>query len=324
MPRRTVENLFQCQTSSWELAKANYAALKQVRTKELNVNGIPYQVQFNPARMLSSAAKVDRLSIQQRKCFLCVENRPKEQEGIEFQTEYHLLVNPFPIFPKHFTIPLRHHEPQHIKRPYGFAALLDLATYLSGYVVLYNGPCCGASAPDHLHFQAGNRDFLPIVRHWEEQKGKLAITYRAAKLWQLNDVPRNALIIESNSCDDAIELFNSIYCCLKMEPGEEEPRMNLLAWQDSDSDSENPNAPTRWIVCITPRTQHRPTCYSAEGDANRLISPGAVDMGGVFITPQEKDFEKLTAEEVAAILREVCLPAEEVEQLLQRIKEKLT
>ena len=146
-----IEKLFSDQLSSWELAKNNYTALSQVKVKELDVNGTHYKVQFNPARIVSSAAKVDTKSIQERKCFLCPANLPAVQRGLPFKENYQILVNPFPIFPKHLTVPALEHVDQRIKNRFG--DMLDLATYAQDYVVFYNGPKCGASAPDHVHFQ---------------------------------------------------------------------------------------------------------------------------------------------------------------------------
>ena len=158
------------QLAVWEKARNNYEALKQIKTKELNVNGAKFQVQFNPARIVSSGAKMDAESIQKRACFLCEENRPKEQVGLKVplggfrgqERLYSLLINPFPIFPKHFTIPDVEHKPQLILSRFG--DMLDLAEYMKDYVIFYNGPNCGASAPDHVHFQAGNKGFLPIEK----------------------------------------------------------------------------------------------------------------------------------------------------------------
>lgn len=164
---QTIHNLLTGQLASWETARNNYAALSGVRVKELNVNGIPYKVQFNPARIVSSGAKVDAKSIQERKCFLCPANLPPVQKGIPFGGHYHILVNPFPIFPRHLTIPELAHTPQRIASR--FTDMLELAEALTEYTIFYNGPRCGASAPDHAHFQAGNKGFMPIEKDWRGQ-----------------------------------------------------------------------------------------------------------------------------------------------------------
>lgn len=295
-----VESLIQDQLAVWELARNNYEALKQVKTKTVSFGGFAIKVQFNPARILSSAAKVDAKSIQERKCFLCAQNLPPFQKGIPFGEEYRILVNPFPIFPKHLTIPTHEHVDQLILGRIG--DMLDLAFNLDEYIVFYNGPKCGASAPDHAHFQAGNKGFLPIEKDWRELAGKAKIVDNAASLYILNEYLRGTYVIESASKEDAVALFEQIYSQLEIKEGESEPMLNVLAWYESD----------KWIITVFPRDQHRPSCYAAEGDDNILISPASVDMGGVFITPQEKDFEKISADDIRQILQEVCYSEEQL------------
>ena len=270
--QKTINQLFDEQLSNWELARNNYNALKQVKVKTLVVDGREYKVQFNPARIISSAAKVDAQSIRERKCFLCAENRPPEQKGIPFNDRYTILVNPYPIFPRHLTIPLIEHTPQRIAPRFG--DMLDLAQLLDDYVIFYNGPKCGASAPDHFHFQAGNKGFLPIEKNWNLY---------------------SPISIESDNKEELLDRFQQIYGSMEQKPEDDEPMMNILTWYEA----------AKWIVCIFPRKKHRPSCYSAEGEANLLISPASVDLGGVFITPLEKDFEKITAKDIAEILHEI-------------------
>jgi ATP adenylyltransferase/5',5'''-P-1,P-4-tetraphosphate phosphorylase II len=229
-------------------------------------------VQFNPARIASSAAKVDPQSIRERKCFLCSDNRPPEQKGVPFKEQYTILINPYPIFPRHLTIPALAHTPQRIASR--FDDMLDLAQQLDDYAVFYNGPKSGASAPDHFHFQAGNKGFLPIEndRNWG-----------------------NAIRIESENKQEMLNRFRQIYDNLPLQPDDDEPMLNLLTWFENG----------KWATYFFPRKKHRPACYFAEGGDNLLISPASVDLGGVFITPLEKDFEKITAEDIAGILNEV-------------------
>lgn len=305
---QTINNLFTEQLASWETARNNYAALSGVQVKELNVHGIPYKVQFNPARIVSSGAKVDAKSICERRCFLCPAHLPAEQEGILFEGHYNLLVNPFPIFPRHLTIPELEHVPQRIAPR--FADMLELARQLTEYTIFYNGPRCGASAPDHAHFQAGSRGFMPIETGWRKQVAGKVADYGQATLWYLDDAPRTTLVIEAADKNDAMVLFGIIYRVLDVPAGESEPMMNVLALYEGD----------RWIVFIFPRAKHRPACYTAEGDTNLLSSPASVDLGGVFITPVEKDFRKITAEDVAQILSEVCLSADDFDRLRQEIR----
>jgi hypothetical protein len=267
-----VNRLFEDQLKNWELARNNYKALEQIKVKIEDVNGSRYKVQFNPARIASSAAKVDPKSIRERKCFLCSNNRPPEQKGVPFGKQYTILINPYPIFPRHLTIPALQHTPQLIASRFG--DMLDLARRLEDYTVFYNGPECGASAPDHVHVQAGNKGFLPIE----------------------NDRNRKySICIESENKQEALDRFRQIYDSLPLQPGSAEPMLNILTWY------ENGN----WTICLFPRKKHRPACYFAEGDANLLISPASVDAGGVLITPLEKDFEKITARDIDGILDEV-------------------
>jgi ATP adenylyltransferase/5',5'''-P-1,P-4-tetraphosphate phosphorylase II len=272
MIKDKVNQLFEEQLINWELARNNYKALEQVKVKTLDVNGHPYKVQFNPARFTSSTAKVDSQSIKIRKCFLCSENLPQAQKGIPFKGQYTILINPYPIFPYHLTIPSLEHIPQLIASRFG--DMLDLAQLLDDYAVFYNGPKCGASAPDHFHFQAGNKGFLPI----ENDK----------------DWP-HAIRLESKKKQEMIQGFKLIFNSLPLVPEDLEPMLNILTWYETG----------KWVTCLFPRKKHRPACYFAEGENNLLISPASVDLGGVFITPLEKDFEKITAEDITGILQEI-------------------
>ena len=308
---QTIHNLITEQLSSWETARNNYDALSTVKVKELNVNGVLYKVQFNPARIVSSGAKVDAKTIKERKCFLCPANLPAVQKGVPFKEHYNILVNPFPIFPRHLTVPELAHVDQRIA--IRMEDMLDLAQALTDYVIFYNGPKCGASAPDHAHFQAGNKGFLPIEKDWRNQiDGKVA-DYEQATLWYMNDAPRATLVIESASKENAVHLFDIIYRSLIVKPEEEEPMMNVLALYEDE----------KWVVFVFPREKHRPACYTAEGEANLLSSPASVDLGGVFITPVEKDFLKITAEDIAQILSEVCVSASDFEDIRKRIQEQI-
>jgi len=306
-----VAELLQEQLKVWELARNNYDALKQVKVKELAFDNFKIKVQFNPARIVSSSAKIDTKSIQERKCFLCRQNRPVEQMRIPFGEDYEILINPFPIFPKHLTIPSCKHVDQRIAGRLG--DMLDLAYNIDEYTIFYNGPKCGASAPDHVHFQAGSKGFLTIEKEWRQFAIKPVLEFQSAKLYILHNYLKGTFVIESDSKENAVELFEQIYASMEVKPGEEEPMMNVLAWYEAD----------KWIVCVFPRSLHRPSCYTAEGEDNILISPGAVDMGGVFIIPLEKDFDKITAENVRTILSEVCMDEVALKKIADHIKPAL-
>jgi len=289
-----IKFLFHEQVSNWELARVNYEDLKTVRTKTFSFGDFDVKVQFNPARIISSGAKVDAKTITERKCFLCAENRPSEQNGIQLGN-YTLLVNPFPIFPEHFTIPHKKHIAQQIKGY--FVDLLELAKVLNDYVVFYNGPKCGASAPDHLHFQSGTKNFLPLVSDYK----RLKITHTELldegvnyQMFRLKNYLRTVYCIESDNIQSAQNLFENLYIEWQAEKTDE-PMMNILcSFEDGI-----------WYTFILPRAAFRPWQYTAEGDQQLLISPATVEMSGIFITPIESHFERITKEDVVSILEQV-------------------
>ncbi|MDR2384984.1 MAG: DUF4922 domain-containing protein [Tannerella sp.] len=278
-----IKEFLYSQLEDWDLARNNYAALGNVRTKVFDFGDFKIKVQFNPARIVSSGAKVDEKSIRERRCFLCAKHRPAEQRSIPCN-DYEILVNPYPVFPEHFTIASLEHAEQLI---YGrFSAMLDFARLLEGYVIFYNGPKCGASAPDHAHFQAGPKDFFPIVHYC----GYDAQTPR-----------KEGVVIRSKSRESVVSSFFQLYGMLEIRTGDKEPMMNILAWHEKDE----------WVTVVYPRKKHRPDCYYAQGEDGILISPAAVDLGGMFVMPLLKDFEKITKEEIEKILREICMTEEE-------------
>lgn len=299
-----IQHFITSQLEKWETARNNYTALSGVRVKTIDLNGILYKVQFNPARIVSSGAKVDAKAISQRKCFLCAANRPEVQEGIDWGGHYDILVNPFPIFPLHLTIPEKEHLPQSIRNRIG--DLMKLAAELPDFTIFYNGPKCGASAPDHAHFQAGNRGFMPIEEQCKSLKGTLLDQEGGATLSLLDDAPRTTLLLRTKQLEEGVTIFQRLYDRLPLQSDDTEPMMNVLALYD---------AAEGWSLCIFPRRKHRPDCYFAEGDQRLLSSPASVDLGGVFILPIEEDFNRINATVLEGILREVCLPHEQALRL---------
>lgn len=304
---KDVEGLFERQFEVWETAKNNFEALKGVKVKALKVGNATFNVQFNPGRIVSSAAKVDAKSLKERKCFLCEANRPAVQEGLTWGN-YTVLINPFPIFPRHLTIPCNDHTDQRIEGRIG--DMMSLAAALPEYILFYNGPKCGASAPDHMHFQAGNKGFMTFDADLANGDKELVKSIDGAKLEYVKGLGRVALVIEAEKTEAGEKLFNEVYAALPQKEDETEPMLNILCWADGE----------KILIAVFPRKQHRPTCYSAEGDDNILISPASVDMGGVFITPLEKDFVKLISEHVQMILDEVCFSESDAEKLINTIK----
>lgn len=294
-----VEQLFEEQRKGWTLCDENYNALEMVKSRSLTVNDFPFEVQYNPRRIQSSAAKVDAKSIQERRCFLCGANRPAEQAGIPFCSksgnDYVILVNPFPIFKRHLTIPLVAHEEQRIARKIG--DMLEFASLLENYLIFYNGPKCGASAPDHFHFQAGNKGFLPIEKDIEKW---LEVSARKAGdgVFTLHYSGLNAIVVKSDNGNKLVAWFEKLYNRFSDISGSnEEPMMNILAWKSNGN----------FYLIVYPRKLHRPTQFFAEGEENILISPASIDLGGIIITPLEKDYTKLTENDITSIMEQITI-----------------
>ena len=301
---------FNRQLEKWDEARQHFWDLQQVETRELNCDEHQLRLQFNPARILSTAARVDARSLNERPCFLCAKNRPEKQMAKFIDNRFELLVNPYPILPMHFTIPARKHEPQRILKCYKeLYKLLDLYPHLT---VFYNGPRCGASAPDHLHLQAGSSGVLPIQRSWQRIGRNLDILVQAGNdeyiAW-VKGCYCPAFVIRTHTFEGYSNLFCRLYKALPMAH-DEEPMMNVVAWRDGDTQ----------FTLVFPRGKHRPDCYTAEGEEQRLVSPGAIDMAGLLITPRQSDYEQLTEEEAIGILNEVCLDKEAIEQVVKRLQ----
>ncbi|MFZ4583388.1 MAG: DUF4922 domain-containing protein [Paludibacter sp.] len=297
-----IKSLLSEQLVDWPLARTNFAGLKTVQTKSFSFVDFDVKVQFNPARIVSSGAKVDAKTIAERKCFLCAENRPDEQKGIDFG-EYEILVNPFPIFPEHFTIPRKEHVDQQIL-PY-FADMLELAKAMDNYLLFYNGPKCGASAPDHMHFQAGTKDFLPLVNDYKRLKAThtdLLVTTETHQLFQMKNYKRTVYCIESSDIESSKDAFEKLYNYLTPNPSPEGERINVVEpLMNIVCNYEN----NKWYVFILPRKAFRPWQYTAEGDKQLLISPATVEMCGIFITPVEAHFERITKKDIENIFEQV-------------------
>jgi hypothetical protein len=270
------------QRTAWPLAGAGYDALEKVKVKLLHIDGLKFKVQYNPARIISSAAKAGAQPVRERPCFLCPSRLPAQQEALPMGGNYLLLCNPYPIFPEHFTIASQQHVAQRIY-PH-FADFLAIARSLSGLTLFYNGPRSGASAPDHLHFQAVTPMYMPIDEEAALRR-KILRKEAAGTIYLLSGYIRNGFILESGTEEGAASLFTYIYNILPHQADDGgEPRMNLFCRYGN----------RRWQIIVIPRIAHRPRQYYAEGDEHVLASPGAADMGGVFITPLEKDFDKMT------------------------------
>ena len=265
--QQDADAFFKAQLIDWPEVGERYRNLN-VQTKSFAFGGKTYTVQHNPGRIVSTGAKIDKDTIRHRACFLCDINRPSVQHGLALNDRFQLLVNPFPILKQHFTIVLRKHSPQQIE-PY-YSDMLDFADRLDRMFIFYNGPFCGASAPDHMHFQAGPKEQLPnacLTKYYE---------------------------LRAKNMDEMMILFRKVYDSFPVITGELEPRINVLTWKENDE----------WVSIVIPRTKHRPSCYEAEGEEKMLVSPGALDMSGLMIIPRVEDFNRLNSELVESIIKE--------------------
>lgn len=298
------DDFFGRQLAQWPEAAKRFEALENVKTRKLDC-GIT--LQHNPARIVSTAANVDKTSIEKRLCFLCAENRPVTQIKSDVLFDIEVLVNPFPILPGHLTLPLKGHTPQQIDALYW--DMLTLARDWQGMAVFYNGAKCGASAPDHAHLQAVKEVDIPLFGEWWNRIGEALETvkeYGGATLCYSQSYIVPVFIIESSDISASIHLFDSLKAALPISDDETEPRMNVITVYREDKG---------WVTVVVPRASHRPASYFADGEAQRLISPGLLDMVGVMIAPRPEDFEGITSDEARGILREVALDEEVAKEL---------
>ncbi len=298
------EAFFQRQLERWEDARGRFCALDTVQTKELTLGAASISAQYNPSRIVSTGAKTDKSSIAKRACFLCAANRPPQQIMLEaFDGNFQVLVNPFPILRGHLVIASAKHEEQCLAGHY--AELCTIAARLDGYIAFYNGARCGASAPDHLHFQAGKRGNIPIEKYWAHYRQSLRpMVMPGVSLLEGFACP--AAVITEKSVERSIAVFEPFYAKLQKTFNEGEIPINVMVWKEGDE----------LVTVVFLRSKHRPDCYYAAGETQLLISPGSVDMGGLLITPRSEDFEKITPEKAFAMLAEVTFPAEDINTFL--------
>ena len=298
-----LQSLLKRQLAGWPEAARRYRDLREVQTKEITIGGMPVRVQYNPARAVSTLARTDAASIAARPCFLCRENRPEQQEALPFEgcdgRRYEVLVNPFPIFPKHYTVPSVEHTPQRIAGR--FPDMLRLAETFPDMVVFYNGPESGASAPDHFHFQMGCRGFLPVETHFDRLKPVTVMRPGRASIAVTSGYISGLPVITAPDGTSATAAFLRVLRSLPVSPATGEPQLNILCWKETSADG-GPGASFRIIVI--PRKAHRPSCYFAPEDRAVRISPASVDLGGVFIVPVEADFRRVNAQVLRDIIEE--------------------
>lgn len=310
--------LVEQQRNAWPLLREGYDALAQVEMKRVRVEESEVVIQHNPKRIRSTAAQVDRGSISERRCFLCAENLPPEEKGIAYGGDLIIFCNPFPILNRHLSIIHRHHVEQKIDGH--VEAMLSLAADLGpDYFVLYNGPECGASAPDHFHLQACSRELLPIERDMQsgepEQTAHCSICEENARdtfeLFTMASCGRSVIVFRGNSEKEIAEWLYRVLGELSRDTGKSEPMVNIISTCDKGV----------WTVYLFPRTRHRPACFFAEGDERLLVSPGAIDMAGVVVVPQHDHFVKIDGERLTSIFAEVSYDEQAVNEILERMSE---
>ena len=308
------------QLSRWPLACDNFRALKNVRVRELNVGGLNVKLQFNPARMISSAAKLNKEDIAKRPCFLCRENRPAEQIMLKFDgrknKKYHILVNPYPIFPDHLVIAMNKHVDQSILHRY--VDMLDLARKYQTYTFFYNGPRSGASAPDHHHFQAAPAGLIPLVEDInalistdadKESNLEYVSSIQDAELYHYNKFTTGVFVLRAETAKSAAKLFYRLLDCADIPEGDTEPMFNLFTyWKDGEF---------RSVVIF--RSRHRSHHYFSDGPDHLTMSPGCADMGGVFIVPVEQEYEKMTDALLTEMVQEVSITKSEESAIINRL-----
>lgn len=308
-----VEALFKEQIDSWALAKENYKKLNLIKKREFDFDNFKIILQYNSGRIISSSAKVDSQSIKERPCFLCVENLPNEQKGLLCNEKYILLINPFPIFNKHFTITQIEHKPQEILP--NFSDMLVITREIGeNYSLFYNGPKCGASAPDHMHFQASPKNRMPVEQEISTLLANSQVIMRNnfISVYAISNYLRNFFLLESDHLDSVVEGFTKLYVSIGNMGDESEPLMNIIVTFDEV-----------WRVFVFPRKAHRPKEYFLNGENKIVISPAAVDFGGLVITPREEDFYKVTEKEIQSVFRQTSLDDNSFNECIERYRKNI-
>ena len=302
---RVVDKLIARQMRDWDVAGANYAALARAVMRSLKLGETTITLQFNPERRRSSAAALDKQSLASRECFLCSGNQPVKQKAVLWGDHYKIQVNPYPIFKRHLTIADLRHLPQRIAGR--VVDMLQLASSLPEFVLFYNGPQCGASAPDHAHFQAGAKGEMPLCDELAHATTHLLADGDEGFIGYVDSLGRNLFTIETTTRSAAERYALRLLDLLPVPEGSDEPMVNVLCWWNQTN--------RLWHMVVFPRRKHRPANYG-EGEGRLLLSPGAVDMGGLWAVPERKDFDALTSEMIQALFNELCMTRKELSPVI--------
>ena len=307
----SLQIFFNQQLDKWDDVRKRYNELSKTETRELTEGNFTIKIQWNPARMVSTGAKLDAKTLAKRPCFLCQKNRPQQQIKISIGN-YEILVNPFPIMPNHFTIPSLEHTPQSVLNSYGM--MHELLQEYQELMVFYNGPQCGASAPDHSHLQAGTNGLLPLQRTWGHLSEDLTEVVKLNEeegIYIINKYPCSALLIKSRTKENDEKLFKQLYNSLIiLSVDDQEPPMNIVAWRNGE----------QYQAVVFPRSKRRPECFNAQGEQQYMITPGALEMSGLMVTPRQEDFKRITAEKAFDILKEVSIDKSNLLKVVEHLK----
>lgn len=311
-----VAALIDQQCDTWPLLRDGCDAFAQIESKRVRVQESEVVIQHNARRIRSTAASVDKASVENRRCFLCPDNLPQEEKGIAYGDDLVILCNPFPVLDRHLSIVHREHVPQQIEG--NVELLLSLAHDLgSSYFVLYNGPECGASAPDHLHFQACSRELLPIEENLYEDEPVMVedcnyceeTARNSFELFTLGGCGRSVVVFRGGNRDEVAHWAYQVIKELALQTDKTEPLINIVCTYH----------PKLWTAYLFPRAKHRPASFHAEGEQRLVVSPGAIDMAGVVVVPEREHFHKIDGEIVAAIFSEVSMNGDVVNDLVDGI-----
>ncbi len=309
-----ITKFLQDQLSVWPLASSNFRSLKQADVKQIKVFDLPCLAQHNPCRIASTTAEVDPVSLSSRPCFLCVAHRPAPQFHIKFEgrkdRHYNVQVNPYPIFPNHFVIARDIHSPQSIW--HNFVDMMDFARKYPDYLVFYNGPHSGASAPDHMHFQAIPNSLLPLQKAVDDflsGSPEPLTSGQDAKLYHFNGYCRGVYVLRSDTPKSLAKLFYRLVDSAPMVEGESEPRLNLYIYCHAQE--------YRCFVIL--RGEVRSHHYYAKGEDHLTMTPGAADMAGYFVCPKMDDFQKLDSSLLEQMLSEVSISAKDEDMVAWRL-----
>jgi hypothetical protein len=298
--------LLSAQKETWADCRIGYDGLQKAKLRTIDCAGFSVTVQQNPGRAVSTEARVGDDEVARRPCFLCSNRIPRDQKLVRYGADYMILCNPMPVFPEHLTVAAIGHEPQAIDRGVGtFLRLIE--DFSDDWTVLYNGPRCGASAPDHLHLQVVTGRLMPIEEEICRSERLTPVMHaRGVSVSQSLGLGRQVIVMQAGKAEDLASPFAACVKSMRNVSGTDgratEPMMNLVGFRRNGVDH----------LVIFPRRAHRPAAFFLEGEERIVVSPAVAEMGGIIVTPVERDFVRLTPEVVRGIYGEVSLEAEMV------------